>query len=136
MQTFLPHKSFTDTMACLDSLRLGNQVYREGKTLIGGGWPNHPASKMWQGHFHHLALYCIAGLIELQARGRNYPKWFEFFEDQLSTHPETGPPSWMLDERLPLVTSSHRANLLRKNPEWYGQFGWTEIPTEGYYWPC
>ena len=36
------------------------------------------------------------------------------------------------DERL---HTSHRSNLLRKAPEWYGQFGWTEAPDMAYWWP-
>jgi len=31
--------------------------------------------------------------------------------------------------------SSHRAALLLKDQEWYGQFGWTEEPGMEYWWP-
>lgn len=41
-------------------------------------------------------------------------------------------PPWLGDDR---VHSSHRANLLRKDFEHYSQFGWSEHPQEGYYWP-
>ena len=30
--------------------------------------------------------------------------------------------------------SSHRANLLRKDSEWYGQYGWDENPESPYVW--
>lgn len=31
--------------------------------------------------------------------------------------------------------ASHRSNLLRKEPEYYTQFGWTEPPDLPYVWP-
>jgi hypothetical protein len=42
-------------------------------------------------------------------------------------------PPWLSDERLPL---SHRGNLMRKDPEFYGQYGWTDAdPQAPYFWP-
>ena len=41
-------------------------------------------------------------------------------------------PSWLGDERL---HASHRAALLAKSPEWYGQWGWTEEAKIEYWWP-
>lgn len=132
MQTFLPLPDYADSMACLDPDRLGNQVYREGKTLISGGWDNHPAAWMWHGHFHHLALYCIAGLDELTKRGRHYPHHYEFFREQLEMYDDTGPPYWLGNEAF---HSSHRSNLLDKRPLWYRKFGWTEPDNLAYVWP-
>lgn len=133
MQTFLPYPDYRRSMQCLDPSRLGNQCYRECVTLIRGKWPNHPASRMWQGHHYHLALYAFNGLLVLKdERGRHYPRWLDYFAEQMEVLPDTGPPTWLGIER---VHSSHRANLLRKDPQWYGRFGWTETPTEGYYWP-
>jgi hypothetical protein len=74
MQTFLPHPDYFESMRCLDKSRLGNQVWREGITLIRGGWPNHPASKMWRGHEYHLGLYLLAGVEALKERGKDYPE--------------------------------------------------------------
>ena len=134
MQTFLPYASFTDSMACLDDSRLGNQVYREGMTLLRGGWPNHPASKMWRGYEPALVEYLIQGVLELHKRGKDYhdrPWCYELMQQRdINWHIHR--PPWLGDER---VHSSHRANLLRKDPVWYGKFGWTEEPQEGYYWP-
>ena len=31
--------------------------------------------------------------------------------------------------------SAMRANLLRKDPVWYGKFGWVEDPATPYFWP-
>ena len=132
MQTFLPYPSFTESMACLDDSRLGNQVYREGITLLRGGWPNHPASKMWRGYEGALAKYLWAGCLELQKRGRDYSgrDWFEL----IRTHGPDDPldPPWLGD---PAFHASHRSNLLRKDSVWYGKYGWTEPHDLEYVWP-
>jgi hypothetical protein len=41
-------------------------------------------------------------------------------------------PPWWGD---PAFHASHRSNLLRKDPVWYGQFGWAEPPDLPYVWP-
>ena len=41
-------------------------------------------------------------------------------------------PTWWGDES---VHSSHRSNLLRKLPEHYSSFGWTDDPSVPYFWP-
>jgi len=125
MQTFLPYPDFSESMRVLDPSRLGNQVYREGMTLLRGGWPNHPASKMWRGYEVALAEYLYKGVIQLKVRGRDYTlrPWFGeilAYRDE----PLVLPP-WLGDEA---IHSSHRAALLYKDPEWYGRFGWTEEP--------
>jgi hypothetical protein len=133
MQTFLPYADFHETARVLDDKRLGNQAYNECKVLITGGWPNHPASKMWSGYRCALAYYALALLEELSKRGRHYEKWINFYNDIADGCCNEGDmPPWLGRED---IHSSHRANLLRKNPEWYGQFGWTEEPVEGYVWP-
>jgi len=132
MQTFLPYADYAKSVQVLDPSRLGNQVYREGLTLLRGGWPNHPASKMWRGHLHHLALYCLAGLEELTKRGKDYPHHYDEVHVHLFNHPDTGPPPWLGSEEF---HASHRSNLLRKNPTWYGKFGWTEPDNLPYVWP-
>jgi hypothetical protein len=120
MQTFLPYPDFYKSGMVLDPSRLGNQVYRECKTLITGGWKNHPAYKMWKGHEYALAEYSLALLKVLQKdRGRFYPHHIEFFLGVRSQHENTGLPSWVGNENF---HKSHRANLKRKaleNPEKY-----------------
>jgi hypothetical protein len=134
MQTFLPSSNFDWSMQMLDNSRLGNQVYREGMTLLRGGWPNHPAAKMWRGYEDALAVYLWAGVLELDNRGKLYydRPWCIELHNRVARCHDIKYPSWLGDER---VHSSHRANLKRKDPVWYGQFGWTEAPMEGYYWP-
>ena len=139
MQTFLSSPDYLESMRCLDKSRLGNQVWREGLTLIRGKCPHHPVSKMWRGHEYHLGLYLLAGIQVLQERGKDYPLVLDKILNEMEKFNDTGFPHWMGDERL---HSSHRKALLYKNPEWYGQFGWKEspdIPNEkgklNYYWP-
>ena len=132
MQTFLPYPDFHESMKVLDDKRLGNQVYRECLTLIRGGWPNHPASKMWRGYEFSLAVYALAGLDELHCRGRLYDHHRKTFMKLMRDFPDTGAPPWLGREDF---HASHRSNLLRKYPEWYGRFGWTEPDDLPYVWP-
>ena len=41
-------------------------------------------------------------------------------------------PEWMGDEGF---HASHRSNLLKKDPEFYGKYGWTEATDLDYLWP-
>ena len=143
MQTFLPHSDFKQNARVLDNSRLGNQCYRESWTLYRGGWQNHPASKMWNGHWQAFARYNLALVAEMRRRG-NWQnsviwRWARRWHDILTSEPDTGLPEWFGRED---VHSSHRAVLLYKDPAWYGQFGWTEEPLPpdsqgrlGYVWP-
>lgn len=119
MQTFLPYASFADSMGVLDPKRLGNQVYREGITLLRGGWPNHPAAKMWRGYEDALVRYLWAGVNELELRGRDYSDrpWWHELRARLKHGVEM--PPWLGDEA---IHASHRGVLMYKQPEWYGQF--------------
>jgi hypothetical protein len=139
MQTFLPLPDYLQSMRCLDKSRLGNQVWREGMTLVRGGWKNHPASKMWKKHEYHLCLYLLAGIEVLKERGKDYPHIRENILIEMAKHTDTGAPPWVGNEEF---HASHRRALLYKNPEWYSQFGWNEepdIPNEqgklNYIWP-
>lgn len=138
MQTFLPYADYFESAKTLDNMRLGNQCYRECKTLLNGGWIHHPASKMWHGYERQLCLYSMTLAVEMERRGKwkpdVAPRWYSYFYNKSFEYPDTGLPPWLGDDR---VHSSHRANLLRKDPVHYGQFGWTETPTDisDYYWP-
>jgi hypothetical protein len=137
MQVFLPYPDFALSVQCLDPKRLGNQIYRECLTLIRGGWPNHPVVRMWADYKPALATYVLCGLAELSRRGRDYPHHCDTFKQYLS--PEIVLPPFVGDDWL---HGSHRAALLYKNPGWYGQFGWAELPATPdpkgrlpYHWP-
>jgi hypothetical protein len=124
MQTFLPTEQLK-SIQLLDPKRLGNQVYNEGYVLMEGGWPNHPAAKIWANHKKHLSLYCLYGLQELTRRGLYYPKWIKYYQEIYHKEPDNGLPSIIGNERF---HSGHRAALLAKFPEWYSRYGWTEKP--------
>lgn len=136
MQTFVPiaGPEFRPSLEVLDYRRLGKQRIETKQIYnaltVGGGWQNHPAVKMWRGCEQALLAYGIISCEIWLDRGYvdNQLDWFV-------SHVEPGPtvmPSWWGDDQ---VHSSHRANLLRKDPEYYGQFGWEEEPAEGYFWP-
>jgi len=132
MQTFLPFPDYYESMKSLDKSRLGNQVWREGITLIRGGWPNHPASKMWSKNFYHLGLYLLEGIKVLAERGKYYAEIEAKIRVEMEKHPNQNPPAWLGNEKL---HSSHKSNLLRKDIIWYGKFGWNESPDMPYWWP-
>jgi hypothetical protein len=116
MQVFTPFPSLKESVCCLDPSRLGNQIYREALTLIRGGWKRHPVSLIWTNHKHALAQYCIYGLDELKRRGRDYPKWYEVFNNYLKEFPDTGLPKIFGYEPF---HKSHASNLIRKKPDYY-----------------
>lgn len=133
MQTFLPYPSFEASARCLDRQRLGKQrlevVQILGALTKGGGWANHPAVRMWAGCEDLLCLYGLEICAEWRRRG---------YRDSLADRmiPPRGTwssPSWLGDDKF---HASHRSNLLRKNPDHYGQFGWREKPDLPYVWPA
>ena len=133
MQTFLPYPDFVKSAECLDYRRLGKQRV-EAKQIIlalenGGGWSRHPATQMWAGHVGSLADYGWEICDEWISRGY-VDNLLPFFEDRL--HLNTEPPSWLGN---PEFHASHRSNLLRKNPVYYGTYMWTEPSNLPYIWP-
>lgn len=130
----MPYPDLRSSVCCLDPRRLGNQIYREAKTLISGGWPNHPAARIWAAHRGSLAQYCLHGLDELRRRGKNYPKWEAYFIEIICSELDRLELSFSSEFPLPPIIgyppfhSGHRAALLAKDPTWYSQFGWTETP--------
>ena len=136
MQTFLICPDYYTSHCHLDKSRLGNQIYREGLTLLSGGWPNHPASKAWKNHKYQLAKYLLAGVDAMEWRNwykkETIDKWRSFFSEKLNQFPVCEPPTWVFDSNF---LAAHRSNLLRKDKVWYGQFGWTEPDNLPYVWP-
>ena len=136
MQTFLPYESFEKSAQTLDWRRLGKQRV-EGMQIINAitgkkrkdgkpykGWINHPCSVMWKDYVPGLKHYTNVIIQEWITRG--YNNNMEFYD--------TGKiimPDWIGNEKF---HSSHRANLLRKDFDYYSQFGWTENPERPYVW--
>jgi hypothetical protein len=148
IQTFLPYKSFESSARVLDDKRLGKQrveimqimhalIRLQGHNDIKGGaipWANHPATLMWKGFEHSLLRYQEAMCGEWIRRGFN-DTCLEKTADLLLAQPGfqiIDDPRWL---GLKKFHSPHRANLLRKDPDHYGKFGWSEEPAEGYFWP-
>lgn len=130
MQTFLPYPSFQKTAEVLDFRRLGKQR-SEALTIIraievGNGWSNHPATKMWTGYTQALKLYHDKIIKEWVKRG--YENNMELF----NMNEDIDFPPWLSDKRL---HDSHKSNLLRKDPDYYGQFDWNVPDDLDYFWP-
>ena len=147
MQTFVPHTdSFERIAQELDNKRLNKQVLEawqlmlvltslnpQGEHRDPKGWRNHPAAKMWEGHEKALALYATTMCDEWLKRGYKstmIPK----IQGTLVRALELGRisdkltfPYWFKDKDVyEQIASTHRVALLRKEYEWYSQFGWPE----------
>lgn len=134
MQTFLPYPEFETCAATLDSRRLGKQrveAYQILRVLAGlsPGWRYHPAVRMWSGYEAALGLYMNAMICEWVSRG--FTNTMEYYLLSAKSE-EIVMPHWLGQAAL---HASHRSNLLRKDPVYYGRFGWVEPPTLPYYWP-
>ena len=137
MQTFLPYPDFAESARVLDDVRLGKQrveAYQVVRTLdeVTQGWRHHPVVKMWRGHVDALIDYGLAMCLEWVRRGRADTVHDKLLVHRVERGEVGGLPPWFGDEAL---HASHRSNLLRKDPEHYGRFGWTEPSDLPYVWP-
>lgn len=138
MQTFLPYADFYESARVLDRYRHGNQR-NEAMGILrinlgeadGGGWRNHPAVKMWEGYPAALAAYGCEVCRAWVDKGYK-DTVFRRFQLYLLGLGDIILPPWLGNTDF---HSSHRAALLFKNPEWYGQFKWLEEPKMAYLWP-
>ena len=136
MQAFLPYPNFEQSAASLDRARLGKQrseVLQMVRALCGErkGYANHAATRMWRGHTNALVLYGLAICTEWKSRGYKdtcYEKILAYFDETQTQEM----PFWFGDEAL---HASHRSNLLRKNLDFYSQYGWAEPDNLPYVWP-
>ena len=139
MQIFLPVPDFAETAKILDKKRLFKQLVEcrqvlatMGECIVkNDGSPmksshiHHPIHRMWKGFAMCLRSYHNSILTECLFRGIkttieyldcpyscDYPRWFGYTE----------------------FHASHRSNLLRKNFEYYSQFGWDEPDNLEYIW--
>jgi len=140
MNTFLPYPDFKESARVLDYRRLGKQrvetiqllecSFKINRGEIVKGWANHPARLMWANHLDALCNYGIVMCTEWINRGYRDTLLDRFH--QYNVRQGYDLPEWVGDERL---HSSHRSNLLRKDPMWYGKFGWLESNDMPYFWP-
>lgn len=140
MQTFLPYADFRKSAECLDYRRLGKQrveakqiidlleKYDAGEDISKLPWGNHPAVRMWMGYTDSLKLYYNHIVREWISRG--YKNNMEFYTVSLDT---TKPylPSWFGRKDF---HDAHKSNLLRKDKEYYGKFGWNVPDNLPYKW--
>jgi hypothetical protein len=139
MQTFLPYEVFQRSAEVLDRQRLGKQRI-DAKQLLrilsgegtGKGWRNHPAVLMWRGHELMLARYGMAICLEWRKRGYKDQQLEVFHHYAWRLRREEKKPWWLGKGAFHL---SHQSNLLRKDPEYYSQFGWAVSPDLPYVWP-
>jgi len=139
MQTFLPFSDFAESAKVLDYKRLGKQrveTMQIMQTLAGisEGWKNHPAVRMWRGYEETLLEYQFHIIHEWISRGYKDNVCWSKTESayELIGERRAAVPDWLGRADL---HASHRSNLLRKNIDWYGQFGWTDSDTLEYVWP-
>ncbi len=137
MQTFLPVPDFAESAKILDLNRLMAQRKEAYQILLAlsrqrDGWRRHTATRMWRGHEYALSDYGLVMCEEMLARGREDSVYGKLRGMQYLFR-KTGLPYWFGDEAF---HAAHRASLLAKSPEYYGQFGWTEAPGIRYVWPA
>lgn len=155
MQVFLPYPDFRESVQCLDPTRLGNQIWRECKTLLNGGWPHHPVAKMWAPYKGALCNYMWAGITELMNRSHiDAIKACSLDRYVVSMYPHPEHNYWLNRQyEVPYFIGneefhlSHRLNLLwkgqqdvisgRSSTNWYTNYFSEPVPTSkpDYYWP-
>ena len=130
MQTFLPYPDFKKSAEVLDNKRLGSQR-AEVLTILRFGWRNHPASKMWRGYEYQLAEYGLAICREWVKRGYK-DNTAEKIKIEQKKFKNKGLPPWFGGKKF---HTSHKSNLLRKNPDHYSKF-FPDTPDDlPYHWP-
>lgn len=148
MQTFLPYADFAASAIALDDRRLGKQRVETLQVLRAltrekYGWKHHPAVKMWVGYVEACAAYAIAICNEWTRRGYADTcaatigtdlaiAGFSAPRNQAALAAAELLPPWLGDERVHL---SHRAALVRKDPEFYRPLFPDADPDLPYFWP-
>jgi len=167
MQTFLPYASYTKSASVLDYQRLGKQRVESKQILqaildvdkhgdegnTGQAFTNHPIYAQWQNYPEALLSYTWSICREWRDRGfrDGVMNWlFAVAElrdirmmSQATLERRSLLPWWHGKKRVHVL---HRANLLVKNPMWYGarpeELGYKRwvIPEQwrtgfGYSWP-
>jgi hypothetical protein len=128
MQTFLPYPNLLHSIWCLDWKRLGKQRVEAKQILISletrNRWYSHPAVQMWKEFESGLQQYHDLAIAVWIIRG------FKNSMPYLNPKSVELPP-WFGGE----IHATHRSNLLRKDPQFYSQYNWSESPDIPYFWP-
>lgn len=132
MQTFLPYQNFFKSLRCLDNKRLGKQRVEAMQILSAlepgstSRWRNHPAVRMWQGYEAALEAYHNIAILTWIDRGFNNTMKLKAADPELIEI-----PPWLTET----FCKAHRSNLLRKDPIFYGKYGWNVPDNLDYIWP-
>lgn len=159
MQTFLPYRSYVKSARALDNKRLGKQrveTLQILNVLTGNrianpkddpdewvlgesakGWGNHPMTRMWQGYEVSLLRYglivCHVWHNERGFRDTCAAKMrFIMPEVTMSQINQATPPPWLGRDDFHW---SHQGNLVRKDPDFYGEKFPGMKPSDTYIWP-
>jgi hypothetical protein len=133
MQTFLPHADFKKTAEALDNRRLNKQIlecYQILNVLSNpdprAGWRNHPAVKMWRNHEFSLFGYVMVMVEEAQVRGiktdKNEENLWNLHANNFDQWGTTLPEWWGNKKQMNRITTTHKANLYKKDPLYYWHF--------------
>lgn len=138
MQTFVPFPDLAASMAVLDDRRLGKQRVEVFQVLRALTWPayawkNHPAVRMWRGFVPGLVAYGVASCDEWTRRGYAdavRPQLLAWSGGREPVDPDL-PPWWGVEE----LHRSHRAALVRKDPDAYLPVLGPQPGPSDYLWP-
>ena len=133
MQTFLPYPAMRDSLDALDNKRLNKQVletYQILKVLSGqslsNAWRNHPAVLMWEGAESELWRYGMTAIAMADMRGiktENNLANFKALSKIAALSWSDNEPAWRKNPTtVKRVTTTHKANLYRKDPIYYAEF--------------
>lgn len=146
MQTFLVKKSYHESLKLMDNNRLVNQ-FEEAMHLLRvnfgltDGYASHPAGKMWRGYEHALisyADYCLHerprrfGNPRQKADGVSASTRLAELRGSQWPLPAFEYPPWRHDLDF---YRSHRSNLIRKDPGFYGPLFPNTPRLMPYLWP-
>lgn len=136
VNTFLPEKTFTQSLLSLDYRRLGKQRV-ETKQILRAlrmetqGWRSHPATRMWRGYEGALAQYGAISCRIWILKGYK-DSLLPYFEEMSNEYKNRTKPWWLSLEEF---RRSHQSNLIRKDPEHYAPL-WPGVPADlPYMWP-
>jgi hypothetical protein len=87
---------------------------------------------MWEGYSTTLLYYGLKMCEEWVFRWYNDTTGDKLLEYLSSDPVQPDFPFWLGNAEF---HASHRSNLLRKDPIYYGRFGWTEPHDLSYVWP-
>jgi hypothetical protein len=146
MQTFLPYPTKRESLDALDNKRLNKQIletYQILNILTGNSksnaWRNHPAVLMWEGAESELYRYGMTAITLAEMRGikvdKNLANMKALAASRNSLMWEDNTPLWAINPTtIKRVTTTHKANLYRKDPIYYADFA--NAVTSKYNKPC